>query len=317
MLSVVVSTLNRSQLLSQALHSILQQSVAADQFEVLIIDNGSTDATAAVVQEFRDLYAGHQIRYFYEPEPGLLSGRHLGAKESQGEILVFTDDDIIADRDWLASIIETFNDSSIDLVGGRNLPNYETEPPDWLNWFWYECEQGRHSPYLSLQDYGDQAFEINPGLVWGLNFSIRKQTLFRVGGFNPDFLPKHLQQFQGDGEVGLTVKAMQAGCRAMYQPQALIRHLVSPSRMTLSYFEQRSFAQGVSDSYASIRKDSQNSLRRSLKEPVKSLQRSLNHRLTRFKWRFLNPPISLEQQRMLEQLDRSYRAGYSFHQRGL
>ena len=68
----------------------------------------------------------HRIRYLLEPEPGLLSGRHRGALESDGEILVFLDDDIEATAGYLHAILDAFKDPAVQLVGGPNLPRYES-----------------------------------------------------------------------------------------------------------------------------------------------------------------------------------------------
>jgi glycosyltransferase involved in cell wall biosynthesis len=208
--------------LTLTLNSLASQDFPPQNFEILIIDNGSTDNTKQVAERFIDQFPTLTVRYIFEPEPGLLSGRHRGALEAEGKILVFIDDDIEADRNWLKAIDSSFADPSVHLVGGRNLPKYETPPPDWLAWFWDEHEYGKFCGSLSLLDFGHQVREIDPEFVWGLNYSIRKDTLFVLGGFHPDCVPANLQQFQGDGETGLSIKAREKGYGAIYQPNALV-----------------------------------------------------------------------------------------------
>ena len=128
-ISVIVPTLNRSASLHQTLVSVLTQAFPASDFEVIVVDNGSKDSTRAAVETLQTDHPNLRLRYIYEPEPGLLSGRHRGALEASGEILAFTDDDIEAAPGWLAAIASSFDDPLVHLVGGRNLPKYEITPP--------------------------------------------------------------------------------------------------------------------------------------------------------------------------------------------
>src|SRR6516164_5178448 len=127
-ISVIVPTRNRSSALASCLASLAQQTLAADAFEVIVVDNGSEDSTKEVVAQAVAAYPRHSIRYLLENVPGLLSGRHRGAMAAAGEILVFIDDDIEASQDWLAALANPYVDEEVHLVGGRSLPTYETAP---------------------------------------------------------------------------------------------------------------------------------------------------------------------------------------------
>ena len=96
-----------------------------EQFEVLIVDNGSTDKTREVCSSFKNTIPN--LRYFYEETPGLHVGRHLGMKMAKSELLVYADDDIEAFPTWLEGIAESFRDEEVVLVGGKNLPKFESE----------------------------------------------------------------------------------------------------------------------------------------------------------------------------------------------
>lgn len=152
--SIIIPTYNRDVFLDLAIKSFCSQNFPVNQYEVLVVDNGSTDNTKDVTEAAIATYSSHQIRYFYEPEPGLLSGRHRGALEAKGELLIFVDDDIEADPNWLQAIKESFDDSTIQLVGGLNLPKYEVEPREWLEWFWFNHPYGRACGNLILLDFG-------------------------------------------------------------------------------------------------------------------------------------------------------------------
>jgi hypothetical protein len=107
---------------------------------------------------------------------------------------------------------------------------------------------------LSLIELGMVSKPVDPCLVWGLNFSIRKEVFLKCGGFHPDCIPKALQRYQGDGETGLTVKIKEMRLAALYHPGAAVTHVIPASRLTLEAFERRAFYQGVCDSYARIRR---------------------------------------------------------------
>src|SRR5262249_30254313 len=255
-ISCIIPTVNRSALLRNAINSLIKQTVSQDMYEILIVDNGSRDDTKEISQHIIKETANRQIRYIFESEPGQLAGRHRGALEAKGELLVFVDDDIEATSGWLQAIFETFKSPQVQLVGGRNLPKFEVEPPAWLESFFdATCDGGTSCGWLSLLDLGRSELEIGPNYVWGLNFAIRRRALRDLGGFHPDCISQELQRFQGDGESGLTMKARSYGYRAVYQPKATIYHIIPASRMTPEYFEQRAYYQGVCDSYSNVRRE--------------------------------------------------------------
>jgi glycosyltransferase involved in cell wall biosynthesis len=222
--------------------------------EVIIVDNGSVDDTERICRGF--IQHGIGLRYIYDNEPGLLTGRHRGAQESKGEILCFLDDDVILDQCWLNAIVESINYyPDADLFTGPCLPDFESTPPEWLIDFWYEEPGvGKFCSWLSLIDLGDQEKLLDPNLVWGLNFVIRRSAFDELKGFHPDTVPSKFQMFQGDGETGLTIKAIASGKKAIYDPAIMLHHHVPQTRLTAEYFGKRAFYQGVCDSYSDLRK---------------------------------------------------------------
>jgi glycosyltransferase involved in cell wall biosynthesis len=255
LISVIIPTLNRYEYLTQAVESSLNQSLRSDSYEIIVVDNGSVDKTAAVVEEINKRN-DFRIKYIYEPAPGLHNGRHRGAKKAKGDILVFADDDIIATQGWLRAIQETFKDPAVALVGGKILPKWEGDVPDWIDLFNTVNEYGWTIGHLSLLDFGDSRKQIPAGYVYGCNFSIRKSVLYECGGFHPDAMPQKLIKYRGDGETALS-RAIEGKCyKVIYEPKATVYHCVPRSRLTLDYFCQRAFNQGVSDSYTEIRRNS-------------------------------------------------------------
>jgi glycosyltransferase involved in cell wall biosynthesis len=252
-LSVIIPTRNREHLLSKALDSIAQQSFPRDQFEVIVIDNGSSDNTKSVCTKMKGRFGSFQ--YLYDDRPGLHVGRHLGMQNAPSEILVFADDDIEAFPSWLAGIAIAFQDPSVVLVGGKNLPNFESKPPGWILDLWKGRPEGpRTISSLSILDLGEDRKEISPIWVYGCNFSIRKQTLLAANGFHPDAMPTNLTMFRGDGESHVSRYVRDQGFKTIYAPDASVYHWVPQNRMTVAYFSERAYKQGISDSFTLLRR---------------------------------------------------------------
>jgi glucosyl-dolichyl phosphate glucuronosyltransferase len=320
-LSCIIPTLNRSALLRNTINSLLNQSISQDMYEILVIDNGSTDDTKDISQSIIKETANRQIRYVFEPEPGLLAGRHRGVLEARGELLIFVDDDIEATSGWLQAIFETFTSPRVQLVGGRNLPKFAVQPPAWLEGFYDAMpDGGRSCGWLSLLDLGESEREIDPNFVWGLNFAIRRRALHDLGGFHPDCIPREFQKFQGDGETGLTMAARLRGYPAVYQPKATVYHIVPKSRLTPEYFEKRAYYQGVCDSYSDIRREGTGGSAGSVKVTTFSLRYGL-----RIAGRIVRSLKYLQKQKSATEesgevaairmrVQRAYQAGYEFHQ---
>lgn len=308
LISVIIPTRNRSNLLAPALESLTRQTLNPDAFEVLVVDNGSTDDTKATAQEFTVRI--NNFRYLYEPKPGLHSGRHRGMLDAKGDILVFADDDIEALPTWLSSISEAFSDHDVVMVGGNNLPMFLTPPPSWLMKIWQrKNRRGLKSlPALSIIEFPSSQKEISPFLIWGCNFSIRKEVLLAAGGFHPDGMPKELIRFRGDGETHVSRHIAKTGLKCVFHQGATIYHKVTPERMTCSYFFQRGFNQGVSDSYTTLRNQDRLS-------GIQIRKRSIVFQVAKLGFQKLSNILTAPDVKLaLTQLSRGHKAGYAYHQ---
>ena len=250
-ISVIVPTLNQSAKLKQCLSHLSWLSFDPDLFEVLVVDNGSTDDTKDVSLSFQG--KTKNLRYLFCESPGLMAARHMGCDEVKGEFLCYLDDDSLVTKDWLKGISESFADQDVAMVGGPCIPEYEIEPPYWVEYFWSETEHGKINTVLSLVDFGNQKLFIPPGFVYGCNYSIRKKIFLGFGGTNPDYFPEKYNQFIGDGESGLARKIARSGRKAVYDPRVKIHHLIPQSRLTIEYFCWKRYYNGIHASYGTLR----------------------------------------------------------------
>lgn len=317
--SIIIPSCNRADQLFRCMNSLVTLDFPFGEYEIIVVDNGSKDNTKEVVDKYIINYPAHTIRYFYDEISGLLTGRHRGAKEAQSEILIFVDDDIHADQGWLSAIVDTFKrNAGIHFVGGKCLPKYEKEPPSWLNYFWKSIPgDGKMLCDLSLCDFGEVEKEIDPTWVFGLNFSIRKASLYELGGFHPDCISAHFQHFQGDGEFGLSIKAIEKGYKAFYNPKALVYHEVPADRMTLGYFDKRYFYLGVCNSYTEIRKN--NGISKvvtltNIKKNIKNILHPMYRMVSPKPVILIQSEIDFEKEMLFTRFQTMEKAGYNFHQ---
>ena len=179
--SVNICTYNRCGILSEALEGVLSQQIRdGKRYEVIVVDNNSTDETRQVVESF--VARGHEnLRYVFEGRQGLSHARNAAVSAARSPILAFTDDDVRVKPDWVATIKRMLdNHPEVDCVGGKVLPHWTFAPPSWLT--------SEHWAPLALVDYGDQPFYVNAGnqlCLLTANMAIRKDALERIGGFQP------------------------------------------------------------------------------------------------------------------------------------
>lgn len=311
-ISVIIPTRNRAKCLSLALESLVKQDLSSGEFEVLVVDNGSADETRETCTQYSQCFP--QFQYLEAPLPGLHEGRHAGLKASSAPLLCFADDDIEAFPSWLSSVAEAFERGDVGLVGGKNLPKWESPPPHWLweKWFTSFTQWGKSLGALSILDFGDKVQEIDPYYVFGCNFSIRKDLLLKARGFHPDGMPQDLVAFRGDGESYVSGFVKQSGFKTLYHPGASVYHQVPKDRMSVDYFQRRAFNQGVSDSYRMVR------------ELGGVLESKESPRWRRFVEKFVSNNLlrrdvyQLSQDLHMSEVDRgvknSYQAGFNFHQ---
>lgn len=320
-LSVIIPTRNRAALLEGTLNSLVDQILDQSEFEVIVVDNGSTDNTKSVCERFSSKLP---LVYVFEAQAGLHEGRHAGLRHAKAAVLVYADDDIVAFPTWLDTIKSTFEkDSSIALMGGKNLPKYELPPPFWITQMWNAgCYDGKVVYDLSILDFGNQEKEIFPGHVFGCNFSVRKQVVIDAGGFHPDGMPFDLIRFRGDGETHVSNYIEKTGLKALYHPLASVYHVVTKERITEEYFCKRRYAQGVSDAFTQLKASDFNK-KLAIKPPRPNrlkhwckviLGVEQTRQLRELKTQINDLRASVDKTDLEKRLDASYRNGFNYLQ---
>jgi glycosyltransferase involved in cell wall biosynthesis len=225
--SVVLSTYNRAGVLPRALASLAEQDLDRDRYEVIVVNNNSTDDTERIASSF--CASAPNFRYLFEGKQGLSHARNAGIQAARAPIVAFTDDDVRAARSWVGTIARLFAEhAEVDCVGGKVLPNW---PGDWPQWLTRE-----HWSPLALVDYGDTAFHISTTrrlCLIGANSAYRREVFDRIGMYSPHVQAVGREVATEDHEMLL--RFWRSGGRGLYSPQLVITADIEPDRMRRRY----------------------------------------------------------------------------------
>jgi len=233
--TVIICTYNRAGNLPVCLGRLAaQQGVDGLQWEALVVDNNSTDATKAIVAELaRTLPI--RIRYAFEPQQGLNYARNRGAQESVGRFFGYIDDDIQTSPGWLAALHNALSSNDADAVGGRIHLDPEIRLPKWI--------QPEMYGFLGYQDFGEEPFQMDgvSRYPFGGNMFFHRRVIDRIGLFNPKLGRRGGGQRRGELFKGAETDyfhrlAAHGGARVFYEPRAVVYHQVQPFQLTKKYF---------------------------------------------------------------------------------
>ncbi|MBP0463164.1 glycosyltransferase [Roseomonas sp. PWR1] len=240
-ITAAICTYQRYDLLPGAIRSALDQSLPAEAFEVIVIDNSpDADLSARKAEAFG---AHPNLTWRHEPRPGLSNARNVAAGLAAAPLIAFLDDDARADRGWLAAIADCFDafGEKVQVVGGRIRPWWGAARPGWLP----DSMLGD----LTVVDLGDRRRLLEDGeWVAGANIAFRIAALEAIGGFDTSL------GRNGGGasllsaeETAVTDRLRARGGLVAYDPDAAVEHWVDPDRLTQAWFRRRAAWQAVSD----------------------------------------------------------------------
>lgn len=240
LISTVVCTHNRAPYLAKAIESLVSQTIAPDEYEIIVVDNRSTDATKEVVKTFTSV---RSLKYIYEPTLGLAHARNAGWHRASGKYVAYLDDDAVASSVWLENIMHVFETvvPRPGCVGGKTYPIWEGHRPEWL--------PDDLLPALSVVDWSEKPHfmtELSAEWIVGTNIAFPREVLQALGGFVPG-LDRVGTKLLSGGDVFLERQILEAGYPCFYDPQISVGHHIMQSRLQKSWFLQRFYWQGISD----------------------------------------------------------------------
>jgi len=246
-LSVIVATHNRAAKLRLTLEALAEQETPSGlEWEVLVVDNGSTDLT---LEEFRRaaMRTPGRFRYMFEPRLGKSRALNSGLKVARGGVIALTDDDVSPARDWVATAATVLDRWKVDGAGGRILPRWEVEAPAWL------VRSRRLLDTLAIMDYDKpRMLPLPPGMhpqVWGANMVYRRSALVALDGFDPNLGPVGGRRFCSE-DIDIVRRMLAAGFAMAYDPGLTVYHRVPRARLRRAYFRRAMWDMGEGDALA-------------------------------------------------------------------
>ena len=225
--SVVICTYNRDKFIGEALNCLAKQTLPAEQFEVIVVDNKSTDNTAAITKKFIAEHPELNMRYVLEPNKGLSFARNRGIEEAKAPIITYIDDDAEVIPGYLESIVDFMQaDKTIAGIGGKVIPKYsESEEPKWMS---------RYLDGMVGQiDYGPNTKRFDSSMKYpgGCNMTYTKEILQKAGGFNNKLT------FRADDKY-IFFQVTKYTDNIYYLPEAALYHNIDKDRLTFGNFKK-------------------------------------------------------------------------------
>lgn len=239
-LSVIICTYNREKYLLSTLESLIDQSYDKTLYEIILVNNNSSDGTEQVCKTFEAQHPTINFKYCLETNQGHSFARNRGIQEVQGKIITFTDDDVKVNHDYLSNI-KRFFDQHADCIalGGKIIPNYEAgEKPQWMSNFLL--------PIIAALNLGDKVrlFPKNKFPI-GANMSFRSPVFEKTGLFNTDLGNKGDNPEAGD-EKEIFERVRKEG-KIYYLPTAVVHHYIPNNRVQKAYIKKQALGVGRSN----------------------------------------------------------------------
>lgn len=231
--SAIVCTFDRPKFVCKAIDSLVNQSLDASKYEIVIVDNGTTDDTERAISS--TAFRHPDLRYIRLRESGLSNARNAGISHSRGEIFAFLDDDAIACTEWLRSIVAAFREVNPcpGLVCGPVEPDWGAPRPAWL-------EDGLLGAY-SVLDWSPIPRALSPAeWVVGANFAVRRDVMQACGPFDTRVGRKGQSLLSGE-ETLLTNRIRSAGHPIYYDPAISVKHYIHGERLKKRWLYRRLF----------------------------------------------------------------------------
>lgn len=238
--SVIICTYNREKFLPDCLESLVQQNSNPNLYEVIIINNNSSDSTDAICQKFIADHAGHHLVYHVETQQGLSYARNAGIKLSNGEILCYIDDDAIAQSNFIEEIIQAFDKNpQMDGMGGKILAKFESQIPAWHNKF-------TSPPLFSTHDLGEkEKYYLKSQYPIGCNMAVKRSVIDDIGKFNVK-LGRTGKKLLGGEEKDFFQRMKSKNYKIKYIPSVVVQHQIDSYRTDKEFVEKLSKRMGES-----------------------------------------------------------------------
>jgi glycosyltransferase involved in cell wall biosynthesis len=204
--SVIVPAYNAEKTIEKCLNSLTRQSIHEKSYEIIVVDDGSSDGTPEIIKNFR-------VKYLYQPNKGPATARNLGVENAQGEVILFTDSDCVPQMNWIEEMVKPFSDADVAAVKGA-----------------YRTEQKSLTARFSQIEF-EERFEMlkrseSIDMVDTYSAAYRRSVFLSLGGFDPSF------PVANNEDTELSYKMSMAGHKMVFNPDAIVYHLNHPNSIS-------------------------------------------------------------------------------------
>ena len=235
-ISIIICTYNRTEYLPNCLEHLKNQTAKKEFYEIIIIDNNSSDKTELICKDYIQKNSEINVTYFLEKKPGLSNARNRGLKEAKGDILCFIDDDGFATANYVKTISKyasNINYSNHIAFGGKVIPCYNKgKEPIWISKY--------ISGLVSEVDLGTKVKSFNKKYPAGCNMVFRKEFFENHGGFNVDL------HTRGDDKY-IFQKLRDNNYKILYVPELKVSHFIDDYRLEKNFIIRLSKIIGQSE----------------------------------------------------------------------
>ncbi len=230
-LSIVIATYNRGQALRRTLDSLARMNVPEHEWELVVVNNNSTDDTSSVFARFAQTHPHINTKIADEKRQGLSHARNCGIENSQGPYIVLLDDDVEVNEGFAAAYIGFFDSHpQAAAAGGKVIPLYETGKPKWISSY-------TERPIAGTLDMGEKVRVFTKGYPTGANMAFRRSALEKIGRFDTS-LGRTGTALMGGEEKDMFARFSAAGYKTYYVPDAQVLHIIPESKLSPQYFER-------------------------------------------------------------------------------
>ncbi|WP_069129965.1 glycosyltransferase [Rhodohalobacter halophilus] len=239
-ITIAICTYNRASYLRDTLNDLANQTAENSQFEILVIDNNSSDQTQEVCRKFQEANSNLQFRVVKEKKQGLSYARNRAIEEAETDTLLYIDDDVELKSDFVSAAIDYMNRyPEAVCAGGRIFVRFDESEPDWI--------PDELMPMFGLHDLGDdERFYPKTNFPRGGNMLIKKEVFDTIGQFDTD-LGRIGKQLLGSEEKAFFDRAREHGYHLHYWPSMSLHHRIGQKRLTKEYLKNQSIGIGLSE----------------------------------------------------------------------
>ena len=236
-ISAVICSYNRARFIIDAVESIFNQDYDKSRFEVIVVDNNSSDNTLEILKKYKEDHPDYNFSFYTETRQGVAFTRNRCALEAKGELIAYLDDDSKAQAGWLRQIAHFFDEhAEAYSLGGKITPYFLTGIPEWYSKYFFglvgKFDQGDHIKQLTGQRY-----------PCGANMAFRKKVFEEIGYFNTA-LGRSGKGLLANEEKDLYIRILAHGKKVYYLPDVEVLHAVESNKFDKDYVRRHSMGIG-------------------------------------------------------------------------